>query len=1190
MIACLLAQRPCGDDKLGVMLFLHRLIKLKDKALSFVHLRVHSTYSLAEGAIKIPPLIDRCRAMHMNAVAVTDTCNLFGSMEFSLKAAKEGLQPIIGCQLNILVDRDDPRHQQMHLHMNRIALDHLTVLVQNEEGYLNLMRLVSQTWRNNKVYGKPYISFEDLHVGSGGLLALAGGYQGGVGQLLVDKQKDAAGHYLSKLEALFPHRLYIELTRLGYPQERAIEEDLINLAYERGLPLVATNEAFFLDPDMHEAHDALLCIADAVVMGQEERRAVTANSRLKSPQEMQDLFEDIPEAISNTLVIAQRCGFMVTTRNPILPPFPTEKGEEQELLEQAEIGLRGRLETQVFTADQTDEEKQLITEQYFARLHSELGVITRMGFAGYFLIVSDFIKWAKQEKIPVGPGRGSGAGSLVAWSLTITDIDPIRFNLIFERFLNPERVSMPDFDIDFCQDRRDEVIEYVSRRYGADRVAQIITFGKMQARAVLRDVGRVLQMPLGLVDRICKMIPNNPAAPMTLQEALDADAELRQVVKKEPGVYHLFDLAKKLEGLYRHASTHAAGVVIGDRPLEELVALYYDPRSELPATQFNMKDVEKAGLVKFDFLGLKTLTVIQRTIDVLAERGVEVNLQTMPLDDPVTFELLNRCETVGVFQFESTGMVDVLRRLRPSRFDELIALAALYRPGPMDDIPRYLACKHGMEEVHYLHPALKDILEETFGVMVYQEQVMMIAQVLAGYSLGGADLLRRAMGKKIQSEMDAQQKIFVDGAVANGVEETVAAQIFEQAAKFASYGFNKSHSAPYALIAYQTAYLKANYPLEFMASVMTLDLSDTDKLNIYRQELDKMGVKLFPPDVNASQAVFSVEIGQAGVRYGLAAIKNIGAVAMECIVAERQAKGPYKDIWDFFMRVDAKALNKRQVENLIVSGAFDSLHGNRRELYEAVEMLLNIAGTATNERTSMQKSLFGMMGNASITSAARLPSLVDWKPLERLEFEFAAIGFYLTAHPLDAYIKGLQKLKVVPCRELDSYFLERELAKVAGVVLAKKIRTNKQGKKYAFISVSDPTGVFEFTVFSEHLVEFQDLLMPGRTVFVTVSGRVENESLRLTLISIEDLEKKLANVSQRFELTLSDQAQVAQVQDILKAAAVGRSTIQMKVPVGNGKLVRLALPGKYRLTAEVCATLTTIRGLVLEELDDEKAA
>jgi DNA polymerase III subunit alpha len=1157
---------------------------------SFVHLRVHSTYSLAEGAIKIPPLIDRCKTMHMGAVAVTDTCNLFGAMEFSLKAAKEGVQPIIGCQLNLMVDQDDPRHQQMHLHLNRIATDQIVLLVQNEEGYKNLLRLVSQCWRNAKITGKPHISFDDLHNGTGGLLALSGGCHGGVGQLLVDKQTDAAIHYLKKLEALFPNRLYVELSRQGYPQEMAIEEDLINLAYERNLPLVATNEAFFLDPDMHEAHDALLCIADGVVMNQEERRSVTPCSRFKSSHEMEELFADLPEAILNTEVIAKRCGFMVTTRNPILPEFPTEKGAVQELQDQAEEGLLVRLETQVYEG-LNEQERQEAKERYFARLRSELDVIIKMGFAGYFLIVADFIKWANKENIPVGPGRGSGAGSLVAWSLTITGIDPIRFNLIFERFLNPERVSMPDFDIDFCQDRRDEVIEYVSRRYGADRVAQIITFGKMQARAVLRDVGRVLQMPLGLVDRICKMIPNNPAAPMTLQEALDADAELRQVVKKEPGVYHLFDLAKKLEGLYRHASTHAAGVVIGDRPLQELVALYYDPRSELPATQFNMKDVEKAGLVKFDFLGLKTLTVIQRTIDMLAERGVEVNLQTMPLDDPNTFALLNRCETVGVFQFESSGMVDVLRRLRPSRFDELIALAALYRPGPMDDIPRYLACKHGQEEVHYLHPALKDILEETYGVMVYQEQVMKIAQVLAGYSLGGADLLRRAMGKKIQSEMDAQRKVFVDGAVANGVEPAIADQIFDQAAKFASYGFNKSHSAPYGLIAYQTAYLKANYPLEFMASVMTLDLSDTDKLNIYRQELDKMNVSLFPPDVNASKAVFSVEEGQKGVRYGLAAIKNIGAGAMESIVEERNRKGPYKDIWDFFMRVDAKVLNKRQVENLIVSGAFDSLHPNRRELHEAVEMLLNIASTATNERTSQQKSLFGMMSNASVTSSARLPKLDDWKPLERLEYEFAAIGFYLTAHPLDAYIKGLQRLKVISCRDLEAHFQgDREIARVAGVVLAKKVRTNKQGKKYAFISVSDPTGVFEFTVFSEHLTEFADLLVPGKTVFVTVSGRVENESLRLTLMTIADLEAKLSHLSQKYELTLNDQTHVVQVQDILKKAPTGVSTIQLKVPVGHGKQVRVALPGKYRLSAEVCATLSTIHGLILEELDNDKTS
>ncbi len=1155
--------------------------------MGFVHLRVHSTYSLAEGAIKISPLVDACREFGMGAVAVTDTSNLFGAMEFSQKSAKAGVQPLIACQLNVAFAVEDPR-VQAQMSLNRVATDQLCLYVQNETGYLNLLRLVSESWRKAKVSGVAYITYEDLEQGSAGLIALTGGIQSALGRLFIEDKKDAAYAHIQKLESLFPDRLYVEISRLGYPEEDTIENQLIEMAYERHLPLVATNEVFFLTEDMHEAHDALLCIADSVVVNQPDRRRVSSASRLKSPKEMEDLFADLPEAILNTEVIAKRCAFMVTSRDPILPAFPSEKGEIEELRAQAEEGLRGRLLRQVYTPDMDEQEKKSIEDRYFARLYLELDVIVGMGFPGYFLIVADFIKWAKNENIPVGPGRGSGAGSLVAWSLTITDIDPIRFNLIFERFLNPERVSMPDFDVDFCQDRRDEVIEYVSRRYGADRVAQIITFGKMQARAVLRDVGRVLQMPLGLVDRICKMIPNNPAAPVTLQEALDQDAELRQMLKKEPGVYHLFDLAKKLEGLYRHASTHAAGVVIGDRPLQELVALYYDPRSELPATQFNMKDVEKAGLVKFDFLGLKTLTVIRRTIDMLEKRGVHVDLQTMPLDDPETFALLNRCETVGIFQFESAGMVDVLRRLRPSRFDELIALAALYRPGPMDDIPRYLACKHGEEEVRYLHPALKDILEETYGVMVYQEQVMKIAQVLAGYSLGGADLLRRAMGKKIASEMEAQRKIFVQGAVANGVEEPIASQIFDQAAKFASYGFNKSHSAPYALIAYQTAYLKANYPQEFMACLMTLDLSDTDKLNIYRQELDKMGVPIFPPDVNASFSVFTVEEGQKGIRYGLAAIKNIGEAAMESIVNERLRKGSYKDIWDFFMRVDSKALNKRQLENLIVSGAFDSLHSNRHELYASVEMLLNIASTATTERHSQQKSLFGMMDGASITSSVKLPTLEDWKPLERLEHEFAAIGFYLTAHPLDAYMKGLQRLNVVYCRDLEAHFQShKEIARLAGVVLARKIRTNKQNKKYAFISVSDPTGVYEFMAFSDHLEEYADLLVPGRTLFVTVSGRIENESLRLTLISVADLEKKLSHMVQKFELTLSDPTQVSHVQSILQQVKPGQSTIGMKIFVADDKHVKLMLPGKYQMSADTCSQLAAIRGLSMEEVSDD---
>lgn len=1159
--------------------------------MSFNHLRVHTTYSLAEGAIKVPDLVERAAHMKMSAVALTDTSNLFGAMEFSASLSKVGIQPIIGCQLNVAVDKADPRHQELHLNASRLATDQLIVYAQNQQGYLNLMRMVSQSWRNARDSGRPHIHFQDLQKGTQGLLCLTAGHQGGVGKLLIDKQKDAALIYLKRLKGLFDQRLYVELSRLGIAAEVALEEDLVSFAYDEHIPLIATNEAFFLDPEMHLAHDVLLCIAEGAYVSQEERRQVSPQNRFKSQSEMVALFEDLPEAIENTEVFAQRCGFMVEAHNPILPAFPTEKGDIQELDDQAKEGLEQRLNTQVYTAEMSENDKTKLRVEYEERLKMELEVIKNMGFSGYFLIVADFIKWAKANNIPVGPGRGSGAGSLVAWSLTITDIDPIRFSLIFERFLNPERISMPDFDVDFCQDRRDEVIAYVAQRYGADRVAQIITFGKMQARAVLRDVGRVLQMPLGQVDRICKMIPNNPANPMTLPEAIAADPEIAQMIKKEAAVSHLFDIAKKLEGLYRHASTHAAGVVIGDRPLEELVALYYDPRSEMPATQFNMKDVEKAGLVKFDFLGLKTLTVIQRTIDKLAEKGIVINLQTMPLDDEKTFAMLRRCETVAVFQLESAGMVDVLRRLAPVRFEEIIALVALYRPGPMDDIPRYLACKNGEEKVSYLHPKLQPILEVSFGVMVYQEQVMKIAQELAGYSLGGADLLRRAMGKKIKSEMDAQAKIFVDGCVTNGIDKTVAEQIFEQAAKFASYGFNKSHSAPYALIAYQTAFLKANYPLEFMASVMTLDISSTDKLNLYRQELDRMGVPLYPPDVNKSFAEFSVEYrddGKSGVRYGLAAIKNIGEAAMRTIVAEREENGPYRDIWNFIQRVDAKALNKRQLENLIVSGAFDSLSPNRKQLFDSIEYILSLANMATSERNSSQTSLFSAMPNACAIATAKLPEIHDWGPLEKLQKEFDAIGFYLTAHPLDSYRSALRRLKVTAAVDLEEHFSgDKEIARTAGVILSKKVRTGKTGKKYAFISVSDPTGVFEFMAFSEHLSQHQVLLEPGQSVYLTISGRKDNESLRFTLVAVESLETKLLNLEQQYQLTIQNQDLIPTVQELLSAAPRGSAKIEILLPVGEMKKTKIKLPQRYAMTAELSARLGTLQGVILEEIFDE---
>jgi DNA polymerase-3 subunit alpha len=828
----------------------------------FVHLRVHSAYSLSAGAIKVKQLVTLCKQQKMPAVAITDTGNLFGALEFTLGCTDAGIQPVIGCELGLRRGEGDGRNGSEA--RGRAALpqdpDRLVLLVQNETGYRNLMKLVSKSFLESEGGAAPEVDIADLDGRSDGLICLAGGIGGPVGRPLGEGQDAAAEAMLLRLAGLFPNRLYVELMRHGIAGEDAIEGRLVDLAYRHSLPLVATNDCFFPDPGFYEAHDALLCIAEGTVVGQQDRRRLNPEYSFKSAAEMRDLFADLPEACDNTLVVARRCAFVPPQRKPILPAFTTGEGRDEpaELRAMAAAGLEARL-VQVLRPEMTEDERTAARRPYVERLDFELETIIAMGFSGYFLIVADFIQWSKKSGIPVGPGRGSGAGSVVAWALTITDLDPLRFGLLFERFLNPERVSMPDFDIDFCQDRRDEVIRYVQAKYGRDRVAQIITFGKLQARAVLRDVGRVLEMPYGQVDRICKLVPNNPAAPVTLQQAIDGDPALQEMRDTDEQVARLMTNALKLEGLYRHASTHAAGVVIADRPLDELVALYRDPRSDMPVTQFNMKYVEMAGLVKFDFLGLKTLTVLATALKLLEQRGVTLDLGNLPLDDPKTYELLARGDTVGVFQLEGQGMRDMLKKLIPDRFEDIIAVVSLYRPGPMENIPRYIAVKHGREPADYLHPSLEGILKETHGIMIYQEQVMQIAQVLSGYTLGGADLLRRAMGKKIKAEMDAQRKAFVDGAVERGVAAKTADGIFDQVAKFAGYGFNKSHAAAYALVAYQTAYLKANHPVEFIAASMTLDLGNTDKLNVFRQELARLGIKLLSPDINRSAVEFTVE-------------------------------------------------------------------------------------------------------------------------------------------------------------------------------------------------------------------------------------------------------------------------------------------------------------------------------------------
>lgn len=1152
----------------------------------FIHLRVHSAYSLAEGAIKLKDLVKLCHEKRMPAVAVTDTSNLFGALEFSVSAADGGIQPIIGSFVSIQRLDKDPLSELIP------PPDQLVLLVQNEMGYRNLMKIVSDSFLTVPPGCDPQISLDFVREHAEGLICLTGGLSGRVARHLLEGKPEKATLFLKELSEIFPGRLYLEIMRHGMIEEEKIENNLIQLAYDLDIPLVATNDVYFSSPEMFEAHDALSCIAAGRHLADMDRKQLTPHHCFKSSEEMIELFSDLPEAIANTVLIAQRCAFRPLPHKPILPTYATDSNrtESEELRYMAEKGLRVRLENQVYIQSDDEESKKTKEKQYFDRLYYEIDIIEKMGFPGYFLIVADFIQWAKSKAIPVGPGRGSGAGSLVAWALTITDIDPIQQSLIFERFLNPERVSMPDFDVDFCQDRRDEVIDYVRQKYGDDRVAHIITFGKLQARMVLRDVGRVLQMPYGQVDRISSLVPNNPANPISLAQALELEPALEEARRSESVVEKLIDIGMKLEGLYRHASTHAAGVVIGDRPISELVALYKDDRSTLPATQFNMKYVEMAGLVKFDFLGLKTLTVIQKCCDLLKDRGLSVNISQIPLDDPKTFELLCRVETVGVFQVESAGMRDVMKKLRPDRFEDLVALVALYRPGPMDDIPRYIACKNGEEEVVYLHPELKPILEATYGVMVYQEQVMQIAQVLGGYTLGAADLLRRAMGKKIKSEMDAQQALFVEGAVKKGVDRNIASQIFDQMAKFAGYGFNKSHSAPYALLTYQTAYLKANYPLEFYAASMTYDIQNTDKLNVFLQDLQKLGHVLYPPDMNESNTYFKVETD--GIRYALAAIKNVGDQGMTTVVAERQANGPYKDIHDFANRIDPKAINKRQLENLIASGVFDSLYPKRGELYGNAEEILRTAFAHQQEKESIQTSLFSVGGTT--IEKVKIRKVVDWNPLEKLQKEFEALGFFLSAHPLDIYGDSLMKLGVIQSQQLSNQRDATSL-KLAGVLIVKQERTSKTGQKFAFLQLSDSQGVYEVAVFSEVFSKSRDFLVAGAPLFIQAMIRFDGEDYRLTAQSVELLDHITENLSPVARIKVNQKLDVPIFKDVIQSLTKGSTAIVVDItlveekqksktsqffPEDKPSKVILTGLGAYSLTSETRARILGIPGVL----------
>ena len=1139
----------------------------------FVHLRVHSAYSLLEGAIKIKDLADLCANEDMPAVAITDSSNLFGALEFSTACANKGVQPIIGCQMALAnfrqqnFDREPDKGQ-------------IVLLVQNESGYKNLLKLVSESYFLSDAAHSPQINIDALKKYNEGLILLSGGPNGPMGKLLLKGQKDEAEALLLELQGIFKDRFYLELIRHDVDIEYKTEPMFFSLSDKFNIPLVATNEVFFADQSMFDAHDALLCIAEGTRIEDLDRRRVTPEHYFKTADEMTALFEDVPEAILNTVTIAKRCSFFLESREPMLPTSGdiSGKGAEPERLRVlANEGLNQRVEAMGLLKPET------LT--YKERLDFELETIIKMGFSGYFLIVSEFIRWAKDTNIPVGPGRGSGAGSLVAWSLKITDLDPIKFGLLFERFLNPERVTMPDFDIDFCQDRRDEVIGHVQEVYGAQQVAQIITFGTLQARGVLRDVGRVLGMPYGQVDRLCKLVPNNPANPVTLRQAIDGETRLQEACKNEAQVSQLMDISLRLEGLYRHASTHAAGVVIGDRPLDELVPLYRDPRSNMLVTQFNMKDVEKAGLVKFDFLGLKTLTVLDQAVKLIKKTGIKIELSKLPLDDVATYRLLEAGDTVGVFQMESTGMRDVLRKLKADRFEDLIAVVALYRPGPMDNIPSYIERKHGREEVNHLHSSLESVLDETYGIMIYQEQVMQIAQVLSGFSLGEADLLRRAMGKKIKSEMDAQRQRFIDGAVKKKIPTNKAVKIFDQVDKFAGYGFNKSHAAAYALVAYQTAYLKANFPTEFMAALMTLEQSNTDKLGSFHQELTRLGILLLPPSINYSTSRFEVmksdeEENKKAIRYSLAAIRNVGVNSVNALVNERNTSGNFTDLFDLMKRIDPSHTNKRQFLGLVKAGTFDELNDNRAQVAAGCDILLRQVTVASDERGEGQVSLFGT--EAKSLNNPPLPVVDDWPVFKRLREEADALGFYLSAHPLDAYGNSLGHLGV----RLYSTLLNKseqsssERVRLAVVVQRRRERNSSRGR-YAFIEVSDQSAIFEITIFSDLFSRTRDLIEVGSIMLVDVIVQKEADSMRLIAHSISKLDEHRVENIRGFKIYLTPEVRLEALSAVICREKEGRARMAVVQSTGNdGEVeVEVELPGRYAATPALRAALKSVPGV-----------
>ncbi len=1034
----------------------------------FIHYKTHSQYSICEGAVKISELAEYCKKNKIFAVGISDTNNLSGALEFSNELSKAGTQPVIGNQLNIKLNFN-----------NQSIIGKVSIIAKNAKGYENMLHLSSKSYLELKEKEDVNCSFEDLVNFSDGLIILAGGTNSLIYKLILNNNEEQVDFFLNQIKKKIKEDLYIEIQRHKEINDNLIEKKLLFFSNKLSIPIIATHEVFYIEKDMYEAHDAYICVGEKTYVNEKKRLKYSSEHYFKSSDEMKLLFNDLPDALINNFNLIKKIKYFPKKCQPLLPNLKDNNIDlDLAIKEQAYEGLKYRLENFVFK-DITDENnKNAVDKLYNSRLKYELEMIIKMKFAGYFLIVSDYVKWAKKNSIPVGPGRGSGAGSLVAWCLSITDLDPIRFGLIFERFLNPDRISMPDFDIDFCQEGRDSVINYVKDKY-QNKVAQIITFGKLQARMALRDIGRVIGLPYGRVDQLCKMIPFDPSRPLSLAESIAIEPRILQAQKEDQNIKKLINYSLKLEGLYRNIATHAAGIVIGDKDLKKIVPLYKDLSSNIPipVTQFDMKSSEDAGLVKFDLLGLKTLTVIKKAVNFIKKDNPNFDISKLNLNDQKTFDLLSSGETMGIFQLESTGMREVLKQLKPNKFEDIIALVALYRPGPMQNIPTYINRKHGKEKIDYIHPTLKTVLNETYGVIIYQEQVMQIAQTLSNFSASKADILRKAMGKKKSAEMERQKKDFIEGAIKNKISKDQATYIFQLVEKFAQYGFNKSHAAAYALIAYQTAYLKKHYPIYFFCASMNTELSNTDKLNLFYEELKKLKLKILPPCINNSYSEF-LPNKKEEIYYALSAIKAVGYDSISKIVLERETNGEYENLNDFLSRNSSKNLNKLQLEGLIKAGAFDCLEKNRRKIYESVPDL--IKASKTSEVTSNNLNLFSEEKTSQVIN---LNNVKQWKESEIVEKEFESIGFFVSEHPLKNHSALLDDLKVITYKDFKSNS-KLKTCVLSGTLMKLQEKKTARGSPYAIAKFTDLSQMFELFLFSENLIDNRQHLKVGNSFII----------------------------------------------------------------------------------------------------------